>query len=147
MPEGFDELVRDPGVHDAVMPGWNGVFTARALARMYGGDRERRRGSTAAVPAPNHRADGRGADLRAATMSSGPAALAARLPPADPRDQDQPRNASATTASAVRRLRRPDSGLSLGFVTNRLGRALTALGDLRLARLGAEAQAIVRNGK
>ncbi|BAH53419.1 putative esterase [Rhodococcus opacus B4] len=40
-----------------------------------------------------------------------------------------------------------DSGLSLGFVTNRLGSSLTALGDLRLARLGAEAQAIVRNGK
>lgn len=36
------------------------------------------------------------------------------------------------------------SGLSLGFTTNRLGSAVTALGDLRLARLGAEAQELVR---
>jgi CubicO group peptidase (beta-lactamase class C family) len=36
MPAGFDVLVGDPRVHDAVMPGFNGVFSARALARMYG---------------------------------------------------------------------------------------------------------------
>ncbi len=36
MPDGFDVMVRNPAVHDAVMPGWNGVFSARALAKMYG---------------------------------------------------------------------------------------------------------------
>ena len=35
MAEGFDELVRSPEAHDAVMPGWNGVFSAEALAKMY----------------------------------------------------------------------------------------------------------------
>jgi CubicO group peptidase (beta-lactamase class C family) len=35
MPEGFDELIRNPAAHDVAMPGWNGVFSARALARMY----------------------------------------------------------------------------------------------------------------
>ncbi len=39
----------------------------------------------------------------------------------------------------------PETGLALAFVTNRLGNAVTALGDLRLARLGAEAQSIVRS--
>ncbi len=35
MAEGFDELVRSPRAHDVVMPGWNGVFSAEALAKMY----------------------------------------------------------------------------------------------------------------
>lgn len=35
MAEGFDDLVRSPDAHDAVMPGWNGVFSAEALAKMY----------------------------------------------------------------------------------------------------------------
>ena len=149
MPQGFDALVRNPAVHDAVMPGWNGVFSARALARMYG------------AIANGGRLDGR-RFLRKSTI--------ARMSEVQTRDRDyvlgirplwslgyhrpifasreQPRNAighyGVGGSGAYADL---DSGLSLGFVTNRLGSSLTALGDLRLARLGVEAQAIVRNGK
>ncbi|MGW4333222.1 serine hydrolase domain-containing protein [Rhodococcus koreensis] len=149
MPQGFDVLVRNPAVHDAVMPGWNGVFSARALARMYG------------AIANGGTLDGR-RFLRKSTI--------ARMSEVQTRDRDyvlgirplwslgyhrpilasreQPRNAighyGVGGSGAYADL---DSGLSLGFVTNRLGSSLTALGDLRLARLGVEAQAIVRNGK
>ncbi|KAF0958732.1 hypothetical protein MLGJGCBP_08165 [Rhodococcus sp. T7] len=34
MPEGFDELVHNPAIHDHLMPGWNWVFNARAPARV-----------------------------------------------------------------------------------------------------------------
>ena len=50
MPERFDVLVRLPEIHDAVMPGWNGVFTARALARYVRAARRRRHGRRGAVP-------------------------------------------------------------------------------------------------
>lgn len=149
MPHGFDALVRNPAVHDAVMPGWNGVFSARALARMYG------------AIANGGKLDGR-RFLRKSTI--------AQMAEVQTRDRDyvlgirplwslgyhrpilasreQPRNAighyGVGGSGAYADL---DSGLSLGFVTNRLGSSLTALGDLRLARLGVEAQAIVRNGK
>ncbi|MEN0134149.1 MAG: serine hydrolase domain-containing protein [Rhodococcus sp. (in: high G+C Gram-positive bacteria)] len=149
MPQGFDALVRNPAVHDAVMPGWNGVFSARALARMYG------------AIANGGRLDGR-RFLRKSTI--------AQMSEVQTRDRDyvlgirplwslgyhrpifasreQPHNAighyGVGGSGAYADL---DSGLSLGFVTNRLGSSFTALGDLRLARLGVEAQAIVRNGK
>ncbi|PBC54589.1 serine hydrolase [Rhodococcus sp. ACPA1] len=149
MPQGFDVLVRNPAVHDAVMPGWNGVFSARALARMYG------------AIANGGRLDGH-RFLRKSTI--------AQMSQVQTHDRDyvlgirpqwslgyhrpilasreQPRNAighyGVGGSGAYADL---DSGLSLGFVTNRLGSSLTALGDLRLARLGVEAQAIVRNGK
>ncbi len=35
MAEGFDELARSEEAHGVVMPGWNGVFSAVALATMY----------------------------------------------------------------------------------------------------------------
>ncbi len=37
-----------------------------------------------------------------------------------------------------------DSGLSLAFITNRLGAGAIPLGDLRLARLGAHARDLAR---
>jgi CubicO group peptidase (beta-lactamase class C family) len=149
MPQGFDVLVRNPAVHDAVMPGWNGVFSARALAGMYG------------AIANGGRLDGR-RFLRKSTI--------AQMSQVQTHDRDyvlgirprwslgyhrpifmtreQPVNAighyGVGGSGAYADL---ESGLALGFVTNRLGSSFTALGDLRLARLGVEAQAIVRNGK
>lgn len=38
----------------------------------------------------------------------------------------------------------PSTGLSLGFVTNKVGSATTPIGDVRLARLGGAALAVVR---
>lgn len=167
MPESFDELVRDPRVHDAVMPGWNGVFSARALARMYGAlanggavytdQPEGVRGIGASGPEHVVRF------LRPETIET-----IGRVQPTESRDyvlgvpirftlgyhrpvlmaKQQPRKAfghygmGGSGAYAD-----PELGMSIAFVTNRLGGAVTALGDARLARLGATAQATVRRQK
>ncbi|MFI6170935.1 serine hydrolase domain-containing protein [Nocardia sp. NPDC051052] len=156
MPESFDELVRDPRVHDAVMPGWNGVFSARALARMYGALANEgrvyvpRRGETVQF-------------LRPETIET-----INQVQPAESRDyvlglplrftlgyhrpvlmsKQQPRKAfghygvGGSGAYAD-----PELGMSIAFVTNRLGNAVTALGDARLARLAATARNTVRRAK
>ncbi|GAA5106626.1 serine hydrolase domain-containing protein [Nocardia iowensis] len=158
MPESFDELVRDPRVHDAVMPGWNGVFSARALARMYGALANEgrvfveRRGGGETVQF-----------LRPETID-----LINQVQPAESRDyvlglplrftlgyhrpvlmsKQQPRKAfghygvGGSGAYAD-----PELGMSVAFVTNRLGNAVTALGDARLARLAATARNTVRRVK
>ncbi|MGZ4555045.1 MAG: esterase, partial [Mycobacteriaceae bacterium] len=38
----------------------------------------------------------------------------------------------------------PETGLSLAFVTNRMGNAVTPFADLRLPRLGANAESIAQ---
>ncbi|MEV6556917.1 serine hydrolase domain-containing protein [Nocardia sp. NPDC051756] len=158
MPESFDELVRDPRVHDAVMPGWNGVFSARALARMYGALAN---GGQVFGPRPG------GAEpvrfLRPETIET-----INQVQPAESRDyvlglplrftlgyhrpvlmsKQQPRKAfghygvGGSGAYAD-----PELGMSIAFVTNRLGNAVTALGDARLARLAATARNTVRRAK
>ena len=40
----------------------------------------------------------------------------------------------------------PETGMSLAFVTNRMGSITTPVGDLRLPRLGAAALGVVRRG-
>ncbi|MFC4373911.1 serine hydrolase domain-containing protein [Nocardia halotolerans] len=158
MPESFDELVRDPRVHDAVMPGWNGVFSARALARMYGALAN---GGVVHSGDAEHRAGDQPVRfLRPETIER-----INRTQPTESRDyvlglplhftlgyhrpvlmtKQQPRHAfghygvGGSGAYAD-----PDLGMSIAFVTNRLGNALTALGDARLAKLAAIAQGTVR---
>ncbi|TDP32564.1 serine hydrolase domain-containing protein [Nocardia ignorata] len=160
MPESFDELVRDPRVHDAVMPGWNGVFSARALARMYGALANG--GVVYAGDAENAAAEGDSPVqfLRPKTIEQ-----INRTQQTESRDyvlglplrftlgyhrpvlmtKQQPRHAfghygvGGSGAYAD-----PDLGMSIAFVTNRLGNAVTALGDARLAKLAAIAQGTVR---
>ncbi|MGM7647175.1 serine hydrolase domain-containing protein [Nocardia sp. JW2] len=160
MPESFDELVRDPRVHDAVMPGWNGVFSARALARMYGALANG--GVVYTGDAENAAADGDSPVqfLRPETIEQ-----INRTQQTESRDyvlglplrftlgyhrpvlmtKQQPRHAfghygvGGSGAYAD-----PDLGMSIAFVTNRLGNAVTALGDARLAKLAAIAQGTVR---
>ncbi|WP_278260961.1 serine hydrolase domain-containing protein [Nocardia sp. AG03] len=150
MPESFDELVRDPRVHDAVMPGWNGVFTARALARMYGalanggvvydGDTPVQflRAETIDTINRTQHTDSRdyvlGLPLRFTLGYHRPVLMT----------KQQPRHAfghygiGGSGAYAD-----PDLRMSIAFVTNRLGNAVTALGDARLAKLAAIAQGTV----
>ncbi|GAA4482411.1 serine hydrolase domain-containing protein [Rhodococcus olei] len=145
MPDGFDELVRDPDVHDAVMPGWNGVFTARALAKMYGaiandGVVDGRRFLRSETLAQMGTTQTRQRDyvLRAPIhwrLGYHPVFLAKR---SQPRYAFGHYGVGGSGAYAD-----PETGLSLGYVTNRMGNAVTALGDLRLARLGAVAQELV----
>ncbi|MFI9507490.1 serine hydrolase domain-containing protein [Nocardia sp. NPDC052566] len=150
MPESFDELVRDPRVHDAVMPGWNGVFSARALARMYGAmanggqidDLRFLQPETIAEISKTQPAAGLdyvlGLPLRFTLGYHRPVLMS----------KVQPRKAfghygiGGSGAYAD-----PQLGMSVAFVTNRLGNAATALGDARLARLAAMAQTTVRKLK
>ncbi|MEN0135084.1 MAG: serine hydrolase domain-containing protein [Rhodococcus sp. (in: high G+C Gram-positive bacteria)] len=144
MPAGFDTLVRNPAIHDSVMPGWNGVFSARALARMYG-----------------------------ALANGGTVGGAEFLPPGVVEQLSQVQTTARDYvlgipmnwrlgyhAGMVARRRQPsntfghyglggsgafadaDTGLSIAFVTNRLGNMLTPIADLRLPKLGSTALAI-----
>jgi CubicO group peptidase (beta-lactamase class C family) len=145
MSEKFDVLVGLPEVHSAVMPGWNGVFSARALARMYAplaGD-----GTVDGVPF-----------LKPETISE--------ISTIQTRDRDyvlgfHPRwrlgYHQAFVADRVRTPHAfghfglggsggyadPDTELAVAFISNRLGNKVTPLGDLRLPRLAALARRLV----
>ncbi|WP_241665672.1 serine hydrolase domain-containing protein [Prescottella subtropica] len=146
MPDGFDELVRNPAVHDAVMPGWNGVFSARSLARMYAaianggildGTRFLQPGTLEQLGAVQTRDRDYVLGIKLGwRLGYHPPLLASRTQPT--------RGVGHYGVGGSGAYADPETGLALAFVTNRLGNAVTALGDLRLARLGAEAQAIVR---
>ncbi|WP_085994962.1 serine hydrolase domain-containing protein [Nocardia exalbida] len=165
MPESFDELVRDPRVHDAVMPGWNGVFSARALARMYGALAN----GGVVYPGPGvHGVGATGSEQVVRFLARETIATIGRAQSAHSRDyvlglpitftlgyhrpvlmsKQQPRHAfghygvGGSGAYAD-----PDLGMSIAFVTNGLGSMVTALGDARLARLAATAQTTVRKHK
>ncbi len=147
MPDGFDELVRNPAVHDAVMPGWNGVFSARSLGRMYaaianGGVLDGARFLQPETLEQMGTVQTRDRDYVLGVklgwrLGYHPPLLASRVQPT--------RGLGHYGVGGSGAYADPETGLALAFVTNRLGNAVTALGDLRLARLGAEAQSIVRS--
>jgi CubicO group peptidase (beta-lactamase class C family) len=142
MPEKFDTLVRLPEVHSSVMPGWNGVFTARALAKLYSalaGD-----GTVDGVPF-----------LKPETITE--------MSAIQTRERDYVLGFKpnwrlgyhqAFVADRVRTPNAfghyglggsgayadPDAELSVAFISNHLGNKLSPLGDLRLPRMGALAR-------
>jgi CubicO group peptidase (beta-lactamase class C family) len=140
--EDFDELLEDPGgqMLGAQMPAVNGVFTARALATMYG------------ALANGGSVDGVQLLSRRTVHEAGRVQT---------RDRDYVLGLRMRWrlgyhqgfTGATRSPRRafghfgfggsgawadPSTGLSLGFVTNRLGTATTPLADGRLIRLGSQ---------
>ncbi|WP_028477470.1 serine hydrolase [Nocardia sp. CNY236] len=146
-PEGFADLVADPRLHDSVMPGLNGVFSARAVARVYG------------ALANGGQLDGYQV-LRPDTIEqmtrrqvfTSDYVLAFRIPwamgyhgvPMKP-SKNEPISAFGHFGlGGSGGFADPATGMSLGFVTNRLGGKLTPLGDARLARLGALAHHLAR---
>ncbi len=152
MPAGFDVLARDPRVHDAVMPGFNGVFSARSLARMYGalaGD--------GVVELP----DGTWSEplLRPETIRtvnqtqrSAHRDYVIGVPVAFTLGYHRPPIASRRPirhgfghygVGGSGAFADPDTGMSVAFVTNRLGNSLNTIGDGRLAKLAAEARVAV----
>ncbi|MFC9896517.1 serine hydrolase domain-containing protein [Nocardia sp. NPDC127579] len=138
-PVGFADLVADPRLHDSVMPGVNGVFSARALARLY------------AALANGGELDGYRL-LRPETIETVGTrqiftpdyVLAFRIPwalgyhgvPMKPSKSDPVSAFGHFGLGGSGAFADPATGMSLAFVTNRLGGKLTPLGDARLARLG-----------
>jgi len=146
--EGFDRLLADPErrMLDVEMPAVNGVFTARSLAAMYGA-------------------------LANGGTVDGIEVLSRRTAHDIGRVQTRTRDyvlgfnmrwrlgyhQAFTTGRLPRRAfghfgfggsgawADPTTGLSLAFVTNKIGSATTPIGDVRLARLGAAALAVVRS--
>ncbi|OMQ29597.1 beta-lactamase family protein (plasmid) [Rhodococcus qingshengii] len=146
MPAGFDELVRNPVIHDYVMPGWNGVFSARALARMY-------------AALANRGMVGGIRFLSEDTLEQmGEVQTTARDYVLGVRMNWRLGYHSAFVTSRTQSLQAfghyglggsgafadPETRLSVAFVTNRMGGSLTPFADLRLAGLGARAESIAR---
>ncbi|MGX6509266.1 serine hydrolase domain-containing protein [Rhodococcus sp. SJ-2] len=143
MAEGFDEVMRSPRAHDAVMPGWNGVFTARSLARMYGalanggaldgGDHRLLKDETVEqlLETQTRRRDyvlGFRPNWR---LGYHPAWVAVRQQPL--------RSIGHYGFGGSGAFADPETGLSFAFVTNRLGNAYTTISDGRFPRLGGAA--------
>ncbi|QIS10175.1 serine hydrolase domain-containing protein [Nocardia arthritidis] len=144
--DGWADMTLGPRPYDAMMPAWNGVFTARALAAMYGA-------------IANDGMTGRGRLLRPET-----ARLIAQMPPNSRFDYvlgAPPHFALGYHRAIVgTRLTRqafghfgiggsgaianPRLGLSVAFVTNHLGNVVMSLGDARLPTLAALAERAVR---
>ncbi|MCP2319914.1 CubicO group peptidase, beta-lactamase class C family [Nocardia amikacinitolerans] len=146
-PSGFAELMSDPRLHDSVMPGVNGVFSARALARLYG------------ALAIGGSLDGYrllGAEtidhMRERQVFTPDYVLAFRIPwglgfhgvPMMPSKAAPISAFGHFGLGGSGAFADPATGMSLGFVTNRLGGKLTPLGDARLARLGALAHNLAK---
>ncbi len=147
MPDGFDELSRDPRVHDAVMPGWNGVFSARALARMYGAIANRGQIDGYQFLKPET------VELMGTRQAAGsydyvlgyPLTFTLGYHRAVLMTKSQPAQAFGHYGlGGSGAFADPETGFSIAFVTNRLGSAVTALADLRLAKLGVTARSIAR---
>ncbi|RDI61511.1 serine hydrolase domain-containing protein [Nocardia pseudobrasiliensis] len=145
MPLGFDLLVDDPRVHDSVMPGFNGVFAARALARMYGALANDGRVDDTRLLRPEtiaqiSRVQSRGRDYVIGLPLG--FTLGYHRPPIASRHPIR-RGFGHYGVGGSGAYADPELGMSVAFVTNRLGNSLNTIGDGRLARLGAQARATV----
>ncbi|WP_228002234.1 serine hydrolase domain-containing protein [Nocardia australiensis] len=144
--DGWADMTLGMRPYDTMMPGWNGVFTARSLARMYGaiandgmvGNRRLLRPETtgliAQMPA-NSRYD--------YVLGAGPqfalgyhrAVVGTRMT----------RNALGHFGiGGSGGIAFPHLGLSVGFVTNHLGNYAMSLGDARLPFLAAMSERAAR---
>ncbi|WP_432793426.1 serine hydrolase domain-containing protein [Rhodococcus ruber] len=145
MAEGFDELARSPAAHDAVMPGWNGVFTARALARMYGalanggeldGARLLKAETLEQVLEVQTRRRDYVLGIRPTwRLGYHPGWVALREQPLQSIGHFGFGGSGAFAD--------PETGLSIAFVTNRLG-SVTPISDMRFPRLGAAGVVVAR---
>ena len=142
MPEKFDELVRMPAVHDAVMPGWNGVFTARALAKMYApiaydGTVEGTRLFSAERVREMGRVQTRQRDYVLGLRPNWRLGYHQVIVPGRGQTGRAFGHYGLGGSGAYAD---PDIGLSLAFVANRLGNRVSSMYALRLPRLGALAR-------
>ena len=141
MAEGFDELVRSPEAHDAVMPGWNGVFSAEALAKMYAA-----LANEGVIDGQRYLSSERIKHITRTQTWERDYVLGIRphwrlgYHPAWLRVPDMPRSSighygfGGSGAWAD-----PETGLSFAFVSNRLGNNLQPVADGRMSRIGGTA--------
>ncbi len=141
MAEGFDELARSPRAHDVVMPGWNGVFSAPALARMYAA-----LANDGVLDGARYLSSDRIAQLSQTQTRQRDYVLGIRphwrlgFHPAWLRVPEMPRRSvghygfGGSGAWAD-----PETGLSFAFVSNRLGNRLQPVADGRMSAIGGRA--------
>jgi len=143
--DGFDDLAMSRAILGTVMPAVNGVFTARSLARIYGayangGAVEGRRLLKEDTVADAGRIQTRERDkvlfLNMRWRLGFHQAFTMR--------NRVPRGFGHFGFGGSGGWADPETGLSVAFVTNRLGNATTPVGDARLVRLGDLAVKIVR---
>ncbi|WP_435592047.1 serine hydrolase domain-containing protein [Nocardia sp. bgisy118] len=147
--DGWADMSLGTHPYDAMMPGWNGVFTARALAKMYGaiandgmvdGRRLLRAESTrriAEMP-PNSRYD--------YVLGAPPHfALGYHRAIVGPRVTRRALGHFGIGGSGGMAF--PGLGLSVAFVTNHLGNHAMSVGDARLPMLAARAERIARTAR
>ncbi len=148
--EAFPPLIftaqNHPGVHDLVQPGWNGVFTARALAKMYGAianrgviDRQQflKPDTVATIAQMQH--NSRRDYVLGLSMHHWLGYHRVLLPRGSSRRAFGHSGTGGSGGFAF-----PEIGLSIAFTTNRLGCRATSVIDLRLARFCAHAERIGR---
>lgn len=141
---GFDALCMggEPAILDAELPSVNGLFTARALAKLYeplacGG----RAGNGRLLSAATVREIGRVQSRTRDRVLALPMRWRLGYHQALVLGRQSPRAFGHYGYGGSGAWADPDSGLSLGFTTNVVGRATTPLGDLALFRMGALALA------
>ena len=149
MAEGFDELVRSPEAHDAVMPGWNGVFSAEALAKMYAA-----LANDGVIDGKQYLSTDRIRQMTRTQTWERDYVLGIKphwrlgYHPAWLRVADQPRRSighygfGGSGAWAD-----PETGLSFAFVSNRLGNRVQPIADGRMSRIGGAALHTAREAR
>jgi CubicO group peptidase (beta-lactamase class C family) len=141
MAEGFDELARSEEAHGVVMPGWNGVFSAEALAKLYGalangglmdGQRYLSEERVRLMSQVQTRARDYVLGIRANwRLGYHPAWLRG---PEIPRRSIGHYGFGGSGAWAD-----PETGLSFAFISNRLGNRLQPIADGRMSAIGGAA--------
>lgn len=147
LPHGFDEMMNSPAMWQATIPAANGMFTARSLARMYGAlanggimDGEEFLPHDVLQEAGRVRTKDRDRVLgfRMRWRLGYHQAFTSDR-------SNQPRMAFGHYGlGGSGAFADPETGLSMAFVTNKLGRGSTPVADFRLPRLAAVALAAAR---
>ena len=147
--DGWERLIfHDPERRILVteMPAANGVFTARALAKMYAAlALEGTVDGVEVLSTPTLREAGRVQNRSRDYVLGFPMRWRLGYHQAFTIGRPAPKAFGHFGYGGSGAWADPETGMSLAFVTNRLGQVTTPVGDVRLPRLGAAALAVARN--